>query len=235
MKKNVMMRLAAVMLMCVLLSTSVIGGTFAKYTTQGTSTDTARVAKWGVVITPKSDSLFETFYDDASNPTVKLIDSYGVKDLVAPGTTGTLTPVDITGKPEVAVNVKYEATVTLTGWEYVADPVNNPGVTTEYCPIIFTVEGVTYGMQGTGATNSTYASVSALATAVENAINDCTADYDVNTDMSTVEVPNVIWNWPFENSATNTYSDDAKDTALGNLDTLPTIILEIITTVTQID
>ena len=47
MKKNRMMRLASILLVCVLLTTSVISGTFAKYTTSANSEDKARVAKWG--------------------------------------------------------------------------------------------------------------------------------------------------------------------------------------------
>ena len=48
MKKNTMMRLAAVLLVVALLTTSVICGTFAKYTSADTATDSARVAKWDI-------------------------------------------------------------------------------------------------------------------------------------------------------------------------------------------
>ena len=47
MKKNRMMRLAAFLLVCVLLTTSVISGTYAKYVSTTTDSDSARVAKWG--------------------------------------------------------------------------------------------------------------------------------------------------------------------------------------------
>ena len=46
MKKNKMMRIASVLLVAVLLSTCVIGGTFAKYTSDYTGNATAQVAKW---------------------------------------------------------------------------------------------------------------------------------------------------------------------------------------------
>ena len=63
MKKNKFMRLASVMLMLCLITTCAISGTFAKYTTSATATDTARVAKWGVkvVVTGK-----EAFAKDRS-------------------------------------------------------------------------------------------------------------------------------------------------------------------------
>ena len=61
MKKNRMMRLASVLLVLTLLSTSVISGTFAKYVTSDQASDTARVAKFGVVVSA-SGSLFGTDY-----------------------------------------------------------------------------------------------------------------------------------------------------------------------------
>lgn len=50
MKKNRMLRMASALLILTLLTTSVIGGTFAKYVSEGSVSDTARVAKWGVEI-----------------------------------------------------------------------------------------------------------------------------------------------------------------------------------------
>ena len=46
MKKNRMMRLASVLLVLCLLTTSVISGTFAKYTSTVAAYDSAKVAKW---------------------------------------------------------------------------------------------------------------------------------------------------------------------------------------------
>jgi hypothetical protein len=65
MKKNKMMRLASLLLVCVLLTTSVISGTFAKYTTSYTANDTARVAKWGFDQATLSFDLFAATYDDS--------------------------------------------------------------------------------------------------------------------------------------------------------------------------
>lgn len=55
MEKNRMMRLASALLILTLLTTCMISGTFAKYTTQATGEDTARVAKWGVTVNVTSD------------------------------------------------------------------------------------------------------------------------------------------------------------------------------------
>ena len=53
MRKNKMMRTASGLLVATLLTTSVISGTFAKYTTEETGSDSARVAKFGVEITAR--------------------------------------------------------------------------------------------------------------------------------------------------------------------------------------
>ena len=232
MKTNTMMRVASVLLVAVLLSTCVISGTFAKYTTSGTSNDEARVAKWGVEITANSDTMFKKSYDVGDQAvTVKTDVTLGDKNLVAPGTEGTLTDVTLSGKPEVSVNVSYVATVTLTGWNIDPDGDSN---TEEYFPIIFTVEGQTYGMTNSGATNES-ASISDLQTAVKTAIENCRKDYEVNTDLSTKgsDAPSVSWAWTFEAATGNTYQTNVKDTALGDLNVAPTIEVSIVTTVTQ--
>ena len=78
-----MMRVASVLLVAVLLSTSVISGTFAKYTTQAGGTDDARVAKWGFKPTTISfEDLFKTTAE--ANKAV----SGNTEDIIAPGTQG---------------------------------------------------------------------------------------------------------------------------------------------------
>ena len=66
MKKNKFMRLASVMLMLCLITTCAISGTFAKYTTSGTATDTARVAKWGVGVEVDGEIMAITKGDGAA-------------------------------------------------------------------------------------------------------------------------------------------------------------------------
>ena len=107
MKKNRMMRLASLLLVLVLMTSSVVGGTFAKYTSQATTTDTARVAKWGWGSTSISIDLFDATYDS----TVQSADSANV---IAPGTKKSATIIwapDSTFAPEV----DYELTFALAG------------------------------------------------------------------------------------------------------------------------
>ena len=134
MKKNMMMRIASVLLIAVLMSTSAISGTYAKYVTTASGDDIARVAKWGVTITPNG-AMFEKQYgknDNTYTVSDNTVESLGEWKLVAPGTTDGLTEVVLAGTPEVATRVTYDATVTLDGWTL------SDG-TTEYCPIYFTV------------------------------------------------------------------------------------------------
>lgn len=117
MKKNKAMRMASALLVCVLLTTSVVSGTFAKYVTSNSAKDTARVANWGITITT-SGSLYSDAYAKKTNSNVPTTwtqpspnaDSITVNsgeqydNIVAPGTNNGDTPLTfgITGTPEVA-------------------------------------------------------------------------------------------------------------------------------------
>ena len=106
MKKNRMMRLASILLVCVLLTTSVISGTFAKYTTSQDASDSARVAHWGF----DAAADFDLDLFNASSDT-----GMGGDGLIAPGSTNnvtfTLVNADAADAPEVA----YKITVDTDG------------------------------------------------------------------------------------------------------------------------
>ena len=205
MMKNKMMRIASVLLVAVLLSTCAISGTFAKYVTSKESTDTARVAKFGVDLGVTVDGAFATEYDADVTVTDKdgaaiaktvVASSTDQDNLVAPGTKGDLmASATIAGTPEVAVTVKQEATLVLTGWE-----VNG----TYYCPLVITVDGTKfYGMD--------YTSAAEFIADVEAAL-DSDVNYAPNTDLT--ESHSVTWAWAFE--GTDGKQTDEKDTALGD-------------------
>ena len=222
MKKVKFLRLASVMLMLCLITTCAISGTFAKYTTNGEVSDTARVAVWGVTVATVTDGdmFAKTYAKDDNTFTLAANSVVGTTDLIAPGTEGTLTSISITGTPEVAVRISYDATLTLSGFD-------------AYCPIIIKVGTETYGITGIKDANgdvadNEVADVAALKTAVEEAIEDISVDYAAGTDLSTASEPAISWEWAFSGN------DDAKDTALGNTGTA-TITLSVVTTVTQID
>lgn len=119
MKKNKALRAASALLVLTLLTTSIIGGTFAKYTTSDSAADTARVAKFGVLVTV-SGSLFADSYKEtpvtdntatviAHNRSTATGNVHDGDDIVAPGTENdTGITFGLSGTPEVSTKVKYE-------------------------------------------------------------------------------------------------------------------------------
>ena len=213
MKKNVMMRVASALLVAVLMTTCAISGTFAKYTTSKTGSDSARVAKWGVEITANGQTFAKSEEGTVNSVTANTVLS--TENVVAPGMKGSMAKMTIAGAPEVAVKVTYAANLELANWE-----VNSA----YYCPIVIKVGATEYK-------GASYSSMAEFETAVENAINAYTAEYaaGVNLDANTAAAPDVSWSWAY-------YVDDAtdeKDTKLAA--TGATIALTVVTTVTQVD
>ena len=202
MKKNVMMRSASLLLVMVLLTSSVISGTFAKYVTAKKGDDYARVAKFGVEITAIG-KMFAKEYDTKNAADIAYVGAKSVvstENVVAPGTSGELSAIAITGTPEVAVEVKYEATVDFgTLW------VDELGV--YYCPIEITIDGTTFK-----GTDPAYANIDAFEAAIAKAITDQSNKFPAGTtleDKADCSV-SISWAWAFE------ANDDVKDTFLGD-------------------
>ena len=221
MKKNNTMRVAAGLAVAALLSTCLVSGTFAKYTTSGTSSDSARVAKFGVTITGGGNA-FSTTYN---NNTIK---SSNEDKVVAPGAEGSLSAATLTGTPEVKVAVSNEVTkLDLENWTVDG---------AFYCPLKVTVaatDGKDTVIDGTSYTDS-----DKFVTAIKNAVKAYTATYEANIDLSgsdTKVSPTIKWEWAFDTSA----DADKKDTKLGDAaaagTSVPKIDLEVTTTVTQVN
>ena len=104
MMKNKMMRVASVLLVAVLLSTCAISGTFAKYVTSASGSDSARVAKWGIVMDNTGKATFKDTYSSKTATGDTIVKS-GV-DVVAPGTSGSST-YTITGTPETDYKITF--------------------------------------------------------------------------------------------------------------------------------
>lgn len=233
MKKNTMMRIACFLLVAVLLSTSVISGTYAKYTTAADGSDTATVAKWGVEITGIEETLFASEY----GTTVAALNN----DTVAPGTANEDgVTFSLTGTPEVAVEVK----VTVTGSNGTGEPTDivlaastyddptgkiDGGKFTldaPYNPVVFTLkDGNTELIKGTLAEIEAF---------LED--TDVNKQYDPNKDLSKIfggssGTYTLTWEWVIGTDDTI----NAADTYLGNQDPLQTIDFAINIDVTQVD
>lgn len=115
MKKNVMMRLASVLLVAILLSTCALSATFAKYTSTGTGSATATVAKWAfdfnaadeAVSTDVAFGLFNAIKDSDGNA-----ENDVAAGKIAPGTSGSVT---IQLKNASEVNATYSIAFAITG------------------------------------------------------------------------------------------------------------------------
>ena len=234
MKKTKLMRAALLLLVLTLITSCFVGGTFAKYVTEGNSTDSARVAKWGVTVKATGKTFaYEYTTDDQNAPTdmSKSVVS-GTKDMVvAPGTSGSMAAVKLSGIPEVAFNVSYTATFDVSGWK-----IAGTGATSEfYCPLVITV--------GTTEATTEVTTEGKTEEEFEKAVTDAIASYSrsfvANTDLAKQGKYSlaVSWSWPFS----TTDGNNAKDTALGDLaakaeaGNAPTVTLAVKTTVTQID
>lgn len=217
MKKTKLMRAALLLLVLTLVTSCFVGGTFAKYTTSAEGSDTARVAKWGVVITAHGETFAKTYATDTENVVGTIANSVvsaNANKVIAPGTKGNMVGMTITGTPEVAVSVNYAANFKVEGWTVDGK---------FYCPLQIKVGS-------TMIDGATFNNAAAFENAVNTEISTYNKNYAAGTDLSTASVttPSVSWEWPFN-------EDDIKDTKLGNLETAPTVSLTVTTTVDQIN
>lgn len=225
MKKNKMMRLASSLMVAVLLTTSMISGTFAKYVTEVSGKDEARVAKWGIMM-GKDGDLFETTYD-TGNITVD-----GKTDkVVAPGTTDKTT-YSVTGTPETDYVISFNGNAVKDVFlkkdsvytypeNYTKPGTGNITVAEDYYPInysitIATTNGTVTGSGWAAGTAKTFDSLSdALAD-----LNLAKVTYDSN-ETCDLKVT-IEWEWLFDSSkeptlGTRKVTNDVYDTILGDL------------------
>ena len=235
-KKNWTLRAAVLMFALVLITSCFVGGTFAKYVTSGSGTDSARVAKFGVTVTASGDLFAKEYATDDQTVVGTIAKSVISTDkVVAPGTesNGDFVAATVTGTPEVAVRVSYKldtATLQLENWK--------DGDGQFYCPLVFKVKTpdgntVISGME--------FQTAEAMKAALVNAVAAYTKDYAPGTDLSgkAAETLTISWEWPFETGADGDKpANNVKDTFLGDeaaAGRAATVSLTLATTVTQID
>lgn len=206
-KKNRLFKLMSAALVIAAMTTCMLSGTLAKYTTQATASDNARVAQWGF-----SDQAIELdlFDDEYSN--VKAADGSNV---IAPGTTKTATVNfdynDDGGKgaPEVA----YEFKVEVAG-ECDDSIKANPSITFA----LDEQEGLSY--------DELLAAVKALS-GDESGVKEY-APGELPEEFTAKKPHTIGWAWAFE-------GQDEADTAMGNAESLAEVSLGVTITATQID
>ena len=221
-----MMRTAAVLGVAALLTTSALSGTLAKYTTSVNSEDSARVATWGFTQSSIDiTGLFKNAYDADGNATVKGADG---EDVIAPGTTNSVSFTFNYDGEEASPEVAYNFTVSTEDSECAEDIKNNKNI----------VWKLDDGEEGTW---------DELLKSIKDLSGDSsgTKRYEAGT-LPTKFTANddkhtVTWKWNFEGNEkyaiddTNSKSQDAYDTEMGNKSTLDNVNLKITITATQID
>ena len=159
MKKNKMMRIASILMVVTLLSTCAISGTFAKYVTKAEGQDTARVAKWGVLVSVEGNAFAKQYVATdtaykAAGGTLAVVSSTE-DQVVAPGTdstqVGSNMVATVKGTPEVA------ARYTIEG-KGIKDVVLPAGDYTDYTQLVKAANG-TYGYTGSFTLAKDYAPV----------------------------------------------------------------------------
>ena len=226
MKKNAMLKIAAILMVAVLLTTCAISSTFAKYVSTKSTASTARVAKWGITMTASNnDSAFSKSYVDSKDQTVISSGDF----VIAPGVkSAEAVSISITGTAEVATKIDVAGNktsgkfVTLTGW---GDE--------KACPLTFYVNNAPI----------TAASTTALETAVNEEIAKTLKSVEFiapNTPIS--QVITVGYSWDYETAGKSEVEQaaiDAIDTYFGELantagDAAPKVIFDFTATVTQV-
>lgn len=218
MKKNRMMRLASGLLVAALLSTSAVSGTFAKYVTSDSATDTARVAKFGVVLTMQGSSMFSNEYDvGAADVTVKSADDANV---VAPGTASgeDSAAFAISGTPEVAVKVdvafdSFEDVVLKAGTYAdltTADPDDTFTLAEDYYPVVFTLT-----QTSAAGSNAVAEPLTGSLAEIEAYLSTWSAGAEFAPGTDLASEFELSWAWDFDDNGAGT--NDAADTYLGQI------------------
>lgn len=245
-KKHWTLRAAGLLFALVLITSCFVSGTFAKYVTSKSASDTARVAKFGVVIEAQDNTAFKTTYDTVDAGTSVSFNSVATSttdSLVAPGTKeDNAVILSITGEPEVAVHVE----LAMTGTDVVLNAGTYPDLTTPnpkdkfiltepYYPVVFTLK-----KDGSEPISGT---ISEINTKLGALPKDYKAGTDLGAEFGTYTLS---WEWAFADPTID--NKDQADTLLGTLATSATAVpgvgvgnysplvhLELTATVTQID
>lgn len=245
-KSNRVYKLAAVLMILCLITACVIGTTLAKYTTSGSGSDTAQVAKWGVKVAISGTLFGKAYgYNTASTGANSIvaesesaISVKGGNEVVAPGTKNEAgLKVDVKGTPEVSYTITTTSDgskdICLNAGTYAvmqevygvnaATDVTNYYTFSEgtYTKATSYVAGTTY-YKATDVAEVTadYHPITWMVDSVEKSFTDAIGELSLNTSVP--KAPNTeinhskVLTWEWKETNSQTYAD-AADTILGNL------------------
>ena len=213
MEKIKSLRASAALAVAVLLTTCLIGGTFAKYTTAASGNDSVRVAYWGFdqTNTLNLSGLFSSMYTN--------VKSSNGQDVMAPGTEGSASfsfAFDESHADAPEVNYTFNVTVTENCDASIR---NNPAIR-------FKLDAGTFGTW-----EDLVADIKALSGDPTG-----TKAYAAGTLPTafpkTDEVHTISWKWDFQDG---TAAQDTMDTTMGTAASLASLNLAVSITATQID
>lgn len=246
MKKNKTMRAAGALFVVTMLSTSIVSGTYAKYVTGNSGSDSARVAKFGVVVTAEG-SLFDHTYKAANDntPGGKTPDSTPFTSLTVESDTNVAAPgtkndtglkFTITGTPEVDVKIQFSVADDSKDI-FLGAKDNLPDMTTgdktdsfdnesDYYPIVYTLSGnILKNVDLTGTNVDLTAKADgkisgslAQIEAVFTKLNGAAGGIyvDAGTDLSEV-VGDLTLTWKWDFDDSGKGTYDKQDTLLGDI------------------
>lgn len=117
-KRSIMIRVMVVLFVVMMSTMCFVGGTFAKYTSSGTGTDTATVAKWSFKVGETDIATSDTFTFDLFNTVNDTTDNNAEMEMapnngtiIAPGTQGSFDLV-LTNASQVTAQYAIDYTVT---------------------------------------------------------------------------------------------------------------------------
>ena len=211
MEKNKTMKMILITLLIAMIALVLVSGTYAKYTSSASGSDTARVAKWsfnvgGTDIVAENTftfDLFKTIKDTDGKDETDVV-SANADRVIAPGTRGSF---DLVLENKSETSAKYGITYTVTN--------------TESIPVQFSVNGTDW------KDNIEELNISASDTKTKLEANDGTATITIQ------------WKWDYENTKENATTEekkatDEKDMTLGKAGTAK-LIVQADVTATQID
>ena len=201
-------KLMALLASLCLITSSFVGSTLAKYTTEVSGSDTARVAKFGVELTADAN-LFEKEYEGVNGISVKSDDD---ADVIAPGTFGVATLFTIAGAPEVDVEVD----ISLSNTNELTMATLPAGTYDDYTALVdsntdgkidandtmntFTLADNYYPVKWTLKKDGTAVATDVNLKAIEDYFEDMCGIYNVEDDdfANIVGTYELSWKWDFE-------------------------------------
>jgi uncharacterized lipoprotein YajG len=212
MKKNAMLKIAAILLVAVLLTTCAISATFAKYVTSDkVETEKATVAKWGVSVTAEvaNGDFFKESYAATIDGESETVVS-ATTDVIAPGTKcDNALVLEIKGAPEVAMTIDTsKLAVDLEGWTVDLD---GDGNSEPYMPVVFTVD--IYEKEGVKKSSEpmTAAEINDYFDTLGTSLNTAGEKYIAPSTEGVYRKVVISWAWAYEVTGNN-----EKDTYLGD-------------------